>query len=89
MLFSGKWPVGVQAEFQSLVMGHTNSEGNGGEVICRLPAFSSCHLYFTGNEDESFKDHLLFASSMPCGCIHSVHIMSRSNLVFFCPLFLC
>lgn len=44
MLFSGKWPVGVQAEFQSMVVGHTNSKGNGGEVVCRLPAFSSCHL---------------------------------------------
>lgn len=44
MLFSCKWPVDVQAEFQSMVVGHANREGNGGEVIRRLPAFSSCHL---------------------------------------------
>lgn len=38
------WSVDVQAEFQSMVVGHANSEGNGGEVIRRLSAFCSCHL---------------------------------------------
>lgn len=63
VLFSGKRPVDLQAEFQTMVVGHVNREVNGGVVIRRLSAFSSCHLCFVGNEDESFKNHLLLASS--------------------------
>lgn len=63
VLFSGKRPIDLQAEFQTMVVGYVNSEVNGGVVIRRLSAFSSCHLCFVGNEDVSFKNHLLLGSS--------------------------
>lgn len=44
MLFSGKRPVDLQAEFQTMVVGHANSKVKSGVVIRRLSAFSSCHL---------------------------------------------
>lgn len=43
-MFSVKWPVDLQAEFQTMMVGHANREVNVGVVIHRLSVFSSFHL---------------------------------------------
>lgn len=74
MLFSGKRPIDLQAEFQTIVVGRVNSEVNGGVVgFPRSPAAISVLL---GMKTRALKTTYCLHPRMPCGaysfCSHHV-----------------